>query len=164
MLKPAAFLAFASFWFLMGSGALQCAEPPPVIGGAHARPKPQVPLHKPDILVEWQNILDDCSTEKICVQGGVLNQGPLTAFNVRLRVEIGSHNLSKPRLVKTFPVENVDMNAGDRQEYYFELERKTPYHDRHGKEKILEVGKYNFKVLPQWDEQKKPPKKKGTKR
>lgn len=139
-------------------------EPPPVIGGAKARPKPQVPLHKADVITDWQNILDDCSTEKICVQGGLYNDGPLPAFNVRVRVDIGSHNLSKPRLVKFFPLEPPLLNPGDREEFYFELERKTPYKDRKGKEKFLEVGKFNFKVVPMWDDAEKKVTPKKTRR
>ncbi len=156
MRKPTLLISAILFFGVAGSSSSPAADPPPIIGGAKARPKPQIPQHKADVVIEWQNILDDCSTEKICVQGGAFNQGLEPAYNTRVRVDIGSHNLSKPRMTKTFPLESTEMAPGDRQEFYFELNRKTPYKNRKGEAKLLEVGKFNFKVVPVWEAS--PPK------
>lgn len=160
--KLSSFLIF-SLSFSAVSAPFAGDSPPPIIAGVKARPKPQIPLNDADVIIDWQNILDDCSLEKICVQGGLYNRGIQPAKNVQLRVDVGSHTLSKPRLTKYFKPDTTTMNPGDRQEYYFELDRKTPYKNRKGENKLLEIGKYNFKVTPIWASNKPqstPPKRK----
>jgi hypothetical protein len=114
------------------------------------RPQPKPLFQKAEVVVDWQEVLDDCSETQLCVQGGLLSSGGKTATGVKLRVEIGNTALAKPRVTKMIPLDEPTMNPGDRQEFYFTLDRKTPYKDYKGKPKVMEVGKYNFRIIPLW--------------
>ena len=62
-------------------------EPTSILGKMKAAPK--AVSDKADVVVEWVEPIDDCDPEKICVQGGIQNLGRSTAYNVKLRIEIG---------------------------------------------------------------------------
>lgn len=103
-----------------------------------------------NIQVEWQEILVECAPTQLCVQGTLVNSGTQGAGGVKLRVEIGNIKMSKPRVVKIFKLEQPFMGPGDHQDFTFTLDRKTAYKDYKGKPKVIEVGKYNFRVIPIW--------------
>jgi hypothetical protein len=127
------------------------AQPP----SPRMRPQPK-PLFQrdADIKIENQEILTDCAEAQLCVQGNIKNVGGKPASSVKIRVEIGNTQMAKPRVVKIFPVESSTMNPGDQQEFWFKLDRKTLYKDHKGKPKVMEVGKYNFRVIPIWSGKK----------
>jgi hypothetical protein len=102
------------------------------------------------VIIEWQEILNECFEGKICVQGQLYNQGKKEAKNVKLNIEIGGTKHTKPRLVLSQKVEQSDMMPGDRQDFDLTLERHVTFKER-DQEKTIEVGKYNFKVVPVWN-------------
>jgi len=125
-------------------------------GGANQkknfRPAPIRLSYKPEIRLEWTDTITDCEPEKICVEGQLYNAGGKTAYKVHLRVNIGGTKYIKPR---TFLLRRVDasvMKPGDRQQFYIEIDRKVTYKDKkdRGKFKIMEVGKFNYKIVPLW--------------
>lgn len=129
------------------------------------KPVPTRPAVEANVVVEDQEILDECKPEKICVQGRLFNNGAKPAYRVKLRVEIGGAKQGRPRHTIAKKPDNQTMEPGDRQEYYLELDRKIPVKNKKGEEKILEVGKYNFKVVPAWTANKpRPPAAKKRKR
>lgn len=114
------------------------------------KPAPFRPSAEADVVVDWVETLDECWEEKVCVQGQLYNQGKKPANNVRLRIEIGGTKYTTPRMVLIRKVEQTLMNPGDRQDFDLTIDRKIPYRDK-GEEKVLEVGKFNFKVVPAWN-------------
>jgi hypothetical protein len=106
----------------------------------------------PDVITEWVEAANVCEAEKICVDGVVYNRGRKPAYNVRLLVEIGGGTHSKPRTSFYQKLENAMMNPEDRQDFSFTIDRKIPYKEK-GKDKEVEVGKYNFRVTPVWTDE-----------
>ena len=140
-----------------------CAENPADSSAPNVKAAPRQPITTAHIILEEENILDDCGTDKICVEGLLKNDGKETATQVRLRVEVGgSGPYLKPRTSYEEALSSAPMNPGDRQEFFIEISRKIPYQVNH-KEKIVEVGKYNFQIVPVWKEESsssKPRRKK----
>ncbi len=132
---------------LLYSPSLYAGPVPPPL---QVRPEPKPLFQKADVVVEWQEILEECPSTQLCIQGNLLNSGGKPATNVRIRVEIGNTSLAKPRVTKMIKLNESTLNPGDREEFSFILERKTPYKDHKGKPKIIEVGKYNFRIVPLW--------------
>ncbi len=121
------------------------------------RPPPVGPQPDAEIVLEWMEVLEECPPDKVCVEGGLHNTGGKTASQVKLEVHIGGTKQSKPRTRVLIDMAEPIMNPGDRQDFMFQLDRRLPYRSGE-KMKILEVGKYNFKVLPSWH---RPSPKKG---
>lgn len=110
---------------------------------------PKRPSFEADVQIEQLEFLDDCPPEKICVEGHLYNAGAKTAHDVRLSVEIAGTKHSNPRVVLPFKVEHSVMNPGDRQDFSLLLDRKVTYRAKK-KDRIVEVGRYNFKIIPKW--------------
>lgn len=125
----------------------------------YMKPVPTRPSKEAKIEVESMEILDDCDPDQICVEGFLFNTGQREAQRVRLRVEIGGSKQIKPRTQYYVQVEDSNMDAGERQPFDLKIKRKIPYTDK-GIEKIIEVGKFNFKIVPDWNRPKKKPYKK----
>ena len=121
-------------------------------------PAPKRTSHIPEVVVEWAEPLEDCDNEKVCVQGQLLNAGGKTAYNIYLRIEIGGTKYIKPKTYLFTRVEETFMHPNERQEFYFEIDRKVHYKER-GKIKAIEVGKYNYKIVPLWTKKEKISKK-----
>ena len=104
-----------------------------------------------DIVLEDTGLIDECEAEKICVEGQLYNQGRRPAYHVRLRVEIGGSKYGRPRTSFYRPVGETTMQPGDRQDVLVTLDRKVAYKEK-GQLKEVEVGRYNFKIVPTWDD------------
>jgi hypothetical protein len=76
------------------------------------------------------------------------------AYQVKLRVEIGATKHGRPRATLPEKVETTTMAPGDRQEFALMIDRKITKKNAKGEEKTIEVGKYNFKIVPEWARQK----------
>lgn len=140
---------------LSASGILFAADAFPTL-----KEVPKRPAFEADIQLEDFTILDDCPPEKICAEGQLFNAGPKPAYDVHLAVEIGGNKHTKPRVTLRFKVDQPLMNPGDRQDILVTLDRKVTY-KQNGKEKMIEVGRFNFKVVPKWAPN--PPRKSLTK-
>jgi len=114
------------------------------------KPAPTRPSEEADVVIDWQETLDECFEGKICIQGQLHNQGKKPAKGVKINVEIGGTKHTKPRIVLSEKVEQSDMNPGDRQDFDLRIDRKVAYKDKN-EEKTIEVGKYNFKIVPTWN-------------
>jgi hypothetical protein len=101
-------------------------------------------------------IRNECENDKICVEGQLYNRGAKEAAGLQLKIEIGGTKHSRPRKTLTHKVTSTLMNPGDRQDFMLSIDRKITY-EENGKPKIIEVGKYNFKIVPTWSKAK--PKK-----
>lgn len=127
---------------------------------------PTRPATEANIIVENQEVLEECDAEQICVEGQLYNNGAKPAKNVKLKIEIGAIKQSHPRATVMKTVDAAIMQPGDRQDFDFTLDRKIISKDAKGREKIIEVGKYNFRIVPVWSQPKpkslasKQPKKK----
>ena len=121
--------------------------------GIKLKPAPVRLQNKPRIIVEWHEILEECAKEKVCVQGQLLNEGGKTAYNTKLRIDLGGTKYIKPRARLWARLSEAVMRPGDRQEFYLEINRKVPYKHKR-KQKIFEVGKYNFQIVPLWSKKK----------
>ncbi len=121
--------------------------------------EPTRPTTEARVIVEDQEILETCDTEKICVEGRLANTGAKAAYQVKLRIEIGGTKRGKPRLTLIENVATTTMAPGDRQEFSITIDRKIPKKNSKGEEKIIEVGKYNFRIVPVWTQQKTKPAK-----
>lgn len=137
---------------------LQAAPLPTAFKAAPARPSSEA-----NLIIEDQEVLEACDTEQICVQGQLHNNGTKPAYQVKIRVEIGATKQGRPRHTFFEKVENSVMEPGDRQDFYLTIDRKIPVKDAKGEDKIIEVGKFNFKTVPLWSPSKpkaSPPFKK----
>ncbi len=114
-----------------------------------AKQAPSRPSGDPEVVAEEVEVVDTCEADKICVEGQLYNAGQLTAKQVKIRVEIGGTKHSKPRYSYIEPVETSTMNPGDRQDFAIAINRKITY-KKNGEDKELEVGKFNFKIVPIW--------------
>ena len=111
---------------------------------------PTRPSAEASVIAENIEVLEPCSSEQICVEGQLYNNGSKTAYQVKIHIEIGATKHGRPRMTLVKTPENPTMNPGDRQDVQFTLNRKIPYKNKKGEDKILEVGKFNFKVIPRW--------------
>lgn len=129
---------------------------------ANLKPAPVRPSNEADVITENVEVVDTCESDKICVEGQLYNRGAKPADRIKLRVEIGGTKHAKPRYVFHSNVENPSMNPGDRQDFSLTIDRKIPYKQKN-EDKVLEVGKYNFKIVPTWTKQQptKPKSKKA---
>jgi hypothetical protein len=127
--------------------AEQSVFPSPALQKVKTAPKKYI--EAADVVTEWAEASDPCDIDKICVEGVLYNQGHTTASNVKLRVEIGGSKYAKPRITLTRTLDEPTMEPGDRQEFNITIDRKIPYKDK-GEDKEIEVGKYNFKLVPIW--------------
>lgn len=119
-----------------------------------------------EVEVEWAEPTDNCPTDQLCVQGQLFNAGGKTAYGVTLIADIGGTAITKPRTSLKVPIEQTVMEPGDRQEFSVQMDRKMTYKEK-GKDRIIEVGKYNYKLKPEWVEtppKKAPPKKSPPKK
>ena len=107
-----------------------------------------------EVIVDWMEIVDDCESTQICVDGMLHNDGRKTAYNTKLKIDLGGTKQIKPRTSIFSKLDEPTMNPGDRQEFSVQINRKVQYKDHHGKDKIIEVGKYNFQINPVWSAQK----------
>lgn len=114
------------------------------------KPVPTRPPADAEVIVQETEILPDCEDMKICVEGLLQNIGGKTAKNVKLKIELGGGTHTRPRTSFVSKVENTVMEPGDRQDFSLKIDRKITYKDEKGQEKAIEVGKYNFKIVPVW--------------
>jgi hypothetical protein len=142
---------------LVAIAAVAQAEAPPPI-----RELPDRPASGPYIRLVEMEVLPDCPAERVCADGIVENYGSATAYAARLRVEIGAVKLGKPRASFIFELEQPEMAPGERQEFSLMINRKYAYKNAEKKDKIIEVGRYNFRIVPLWS--KSPPVAKRPKK
>ena len=121
-----------------------------LLSSENIREIPKRLANQPDIQIEWLNGVDDCDKSRVCVEGLVINSGGKPAYAVHLKVELGGTQYIKPKINLFSRLDSDMMEPGDRQLFYFELDRQIPYRSQ-GKVKVLEVGKYTYKVVPQWE-------------
>ena len=127
--------------------------------GADLPPMRQAPTRPPEgpsVVMEEFEVLPDCAAEKVCAEGLIRNVGLKTAHQIRLRIEVGGTKYGKPR---TFFYQEVDKNvmeSTEAQSVSIIVPRKHPYKDAKGEEKVIEIGRYNFKVVPVWKDAPKP--------
>ncbi len=142
----------AAHWLFVSIVLFGAASPPPLAAAppnaALKSPPKRRPI-EPFVTLEWTDFLEECVPEKVCVEGQLYNAGARPATKVRLRIEIGGTKYVKPRTVLYSAVEYPTMEPGDRQQFSIAIDRKINYKHA-GKEKVIEVGKYNFKIEPEW--------------
>lgn len=136
---------YHAVFFLVFSGILKAESLPTAF-----KPVPARPAIGANVIIEDQETLEACEVEKICVQGRLFNNGAIPAYQVKLRIEAGGAKQGRPRHAWTINADTATMGPGERQEFAITIDRKIPIKDNKGEEKVLEVGKYNFKIVPQW--------------
>lgn len=122
------------------------AELPPI------KPAPTRPPEGPAVVMEEFEVLPDCAAEKVCSEGLIRNIGSRTAHHVRLRIEIGGTKFGKPRTFYYQELDKSELEPTEAQSVSVTIDRKRPYKNAKGEEKVIEVGRYNFKVVPVWKE------------
>lgn len=124
----------------------------PDISLQHIKAAPKKFSAAAEVVIEDVEPFDvDCSSENICLEGQLHNQGSTTAYAVSIVVDIGGSKYGKPRLSIPKKVDNPTMNAGDRQDFILTLNRKM-YYKYKDKKKMVEIGKYNYRIVPKWSE------------
>lgn len=124
---------------------------------------PSKPISSADVIIEDQEILADCAEGKICVEGMLYNRGRKTAYGVQLRIDMGgSGKYIRPRTFITTSVEEPTMEPGQRQQFSLMINRHHSYRKK-GEDKIIEVGRYNFQIVPLWKNAAPTPKKRKKK-
>jgi len=121
------------------------AEDSPLIKAPPRRPPEGSAIH-----LKEMEVLPDCPAEKVCADGTVENIGQRTAYAVRLKVEIGGTKYGKPRTYFVQHFEDNEMEPGEAQDFSLLIDRKFAYKDAQGADKIIEVGRFNFRVVPVW--------------
>jgi hypothetical protein len=114
------------------------------------KPVPRRPPEGSSIVVTNMEVMPDCAVDKVCADGTVENNGGKTAYLVRLKVELGGTKVGHPRTYFVQPLRDTEMEPGETQDFSLMIDRKFPYKDAQKKDKILEVGRYNFRVVPVW--------------
>lgn len=112
-----------------------------------------VPTRQPEgssIRVVNMEVLPDCAENKICADGLLENNGMKTAYLVRLKIELGGTKFGKPRTYFVQQLPDNEMAPGEKQEFSLQIDRKFNYKDPQKKDKVIEVGRYNFKIIPVW--------------
>ena len=128
------------------------------------KPAPTRPPEEPMVVVQQFDILPDCAADKVCGEGLIRNIGLKTAHKVRLRLDIGGTKYGKPRTSIYQDLDKDFLDPTEAQSVDFTVDRKVPYKNEKGEDKLIEVGRYNVKMVPVWKEQQKPTasKKNGT--
>lgn len=134
------------------------ADMPPI------KPAPTRPPEEPMVVVQEFDMLPDCAEDKVCGEGLIRNIGQKTAHNVRLRIDIAGTKYGKPRLSLYQNLDKDYLDPTEAQSVDFTVDRKVPYTNEKGESKVMEVGRYNVKMVPVWKEQQPPKafKKFGT--
>lgn len=129
------------------------------------KPAPTRPPEGSSIRIVDMEVLPDCAENKVCADGTIENNGMKTAYLVRLKVELGGTKFGKPRTYFVQQLSDNEMAPGEKQDFSLMIDRKFAYKDPEAKERILEVGRYNFKVVPVWAAAPAAPRspQKGTK-
>jgi hypothetical protein len=136
---------------------------PPTRSTLKFKEPPKKRVDGAQLVVESQEILSDCDAELICVEGLVYNQGNKTAFQAKLRIFLGGGKHIKPRTSIIKPLATKTMDSGERQEFSIKIPRRHIYKQQ-GKERIVEVGRFNFNIEPEWkDTPQSPPPPKSKK-
>ena len=137
-------------------GADDTTEPieEPLVTPQKIKEPPKHRYQTAHVVVESQDILDDCVSDKICVEGLIYNEGTKPAYSTQLRIDVGGGTkYIKPRTSIRVSLVTPTLEAGDRQEFSIQIPRKIAYH-ANGEEKSIEVGKYNFQLVPVWKDEK----------
>jgi len=134
------------------------AEMPPI------KPAPQRPPEGPAVVVQDFEVLPDCAIDKVCAEALIRNVGLQTAYGVRLRIDLGGTKYGKPRTSFYQDVEKDQLESTEAVSVSMTVDRKFPYKNEKGEEKVLEVGRFNVKMVPVWRDTPKPlpAKKNGT--
>ena len=117
---------------------------------------PQRPPEGAEVVISDIEILPGCAEDKICVEGLLANTGSKTAREVRVRIDIGGMREGHPRLSLFKTPEDSEMNPGDSQLFEFQIDRRVSYQYR-GEEKTIQVGRFNFHLVPVWVEEPAEP-------
>jgi hypothetical protein len=128
------------------------------------KPPPERPSAEALVVVEDQQILDECDADKICIEGNLYNAGAKMARRLKLRVEVGGGKYAKPRTSFFTPLEATALDAGARMGFSATIDRKIAYKGAKGENKTIEAGKYNVKLVPVWALDNKIEIKKKTKK
>jgi hypothetical protein len=114
------------------------------------RTAPTRPPVEATVVIEDQQVLEECDPEKICIEGNLYNVGAKPAYRVKLQVQVGGGKYAKPRTSFFVPLEKTTLQPNERAGYSVSVKRKIPYKDKNGEAKIVEAGKYNVKLVPVW--------------
>ena len=112
--------------------------------------RPARPPEGPSVVLAEFEVLPDCRADKVCSEGLITNIGSKTAYLVRLRVDVGGTKFGKPRTYFVHQVQSKEMPPGTSQNFNLEIDRRLSYKDAQKKDKIIEVGRFNFRVVPVW--------------
>lgn len=134
------------------------ADMPPV------KPAPQRPPEGPSVVVQEFEVLPDCAAEKVCAEALIRNIGLKPAYGVRLRIDLGGTKYGKPRASFYQDLEKDQLDPTEAESVSMTVDRKFPYKNEKGEDKVMEVGRFNVKMVPVWRDSLKPPppKKNGT--
>ncbi len=150
------------FRFLLFAAVLSIgpasADMPPV------KPAPQRPPEGPSVVVQEFEVLPDCAADKVCAEALIRNVGLKTAYGVRLRIDMGGTKYGKPRTSFYQDLDKDQLEPTEAESVSMNVDRKFPYKNEKGEDKLLEVGRFNVKMVPVWRDTPKPPptKKNGT--
>src|SRR5262245_12492439 len=75
---------------------------------------PERPPMGASVIVEDQEILQECDPDSICIEGNLYNEGSKTAFRLKMKVEVGGGKYAKPRTSFFTPLEHNTLDAGAR--------------------------------------------------
>jgi hypothetical protein len=128
------------------------------------KPPPSRPVSDALVIVEDQQFLDECPTDKICIEGNLYNSGVKPAQHLKLRVDVGGGKYAKPRTSFFTPLDHNALDAGERLGFSTTIDRKLPYKNNKGEDKTIEAGKYNIKLVPVWSDDIALTNKSRTKR
>ena len=104
---------------------------------------------EPAVVVEWLEALPECARGKVCFQGQVKNDGPVPAYGVWVRMDVGSTRHIPPVTSVRVELDSSRMDPGDRQEFYAEIPRRLRF-VKDGRRRTAIVGRYNVKAVPSW--------------
>lgn len=142
--------AVAPVFFSAGVMGFATADSPPM------KSAPTRPAVEANVIIDRMEILDECADDKICVQGTLLNNGAKPAYRVWIRIDIGGTQQGRPRAVLTEKPAQPTLAPAASDDFSFKIPRQVSYR-RNGKEKTIEVGRYNFHLVPMWAPTEKPP-------
>ena len=113
----------------------------------------QVPRRPPEgssIVLTNLEVMPDCAEGKVCADGTIENNGGKTAYLVRLKVELGGIKVGHPRTYFVQRLKDNEMEPGETQDFSLMIDRKFPYKDAKRRDRVMDVGRYNFRVVPVW--------------
>src|SRR5687768_13713569 len=117
----------------------------PIPSVAELPPMKEAPKRPPagaHVIVQDFEVLSDCQVDKVCAEGLIRNIGLQPAHGVRLRIDIGGTQYGKPRTSVYRDLEDSDLEPTEAQSVSFSVDRKVPYKNEKGEDKILEVGRF----------------------